>query len=176
MLTETWGPLATINDESLPSDVLYGRQNRKPTFQLGSHCFQLVSLNDSHEDNGHIILRGINLHNTVRIALRDGCEICKAACRKCIARVHCATNRRAVWIIQIITQHEWDMGQVALNGDWHWGLEGRISREDSNIDHENPGAITASASAACARGCRSWSCYRRECTDVVSSFASSEGC
>jgi hypothetical protein len=120
-------------------------------------------------------LRGINLHNTVRIEIHDGCKIFKAARHKF---VHYSTNRRAVWIIQIITQHEWDMGQVALNGDRYWGLEGRISREDSNIDHKNLGAITASASASVARaqGCRSWSCYRRVRTDVVSSFASSKGC
>jgi hypothetical protein len=122
-------------------------------------------------------LRGKNLLHAVRIALRDGCEEVKTAHCKCSTHVHRATNRRAVWLVQIVTKLEWDMGQVALNRDRHLGLERRVSSEDSNIDHENPVATaTASASAAHAWGIGSWSCNGRHCASVVAHFVSSDGC
>jgi hypothetical protein len=128
------------------------KAKKEAGFQLGSHCLRLVP-NDSHEDDGRIILRGKNLHHAVWIALRDGCKEVKTARHKCSARVHCTINRRAVWVIQIVTKLDWDMGQVALNGDRHLRLERRSSSEDRNIDHENPVAsTTASASAACPWG------------------------
>ena len=45
----------------------------------------------------------------------DGCEEVKTAHRKCSTCVHRTTDRRAVWLIQIVTKLDGDMGQVALN-------------------------------------------------------------
>jgi hypothetical protein len=159
-----------------PRPMFVWKAKKEADFQIGSHCLCLVP-SDSHEDDGCIILRGKNLHHTVRIALCNGYEEVKTACCKCSAGVHRATNCRAVWLIQFVSKLDWDMGQVALNGDRHLKLERCSSSEDSNIDHKNPVATTtASVSAACTWGMRSWSCKQRSCTGLVGYFVSPHGC
>ena len=59
---------------------LVWQAKQETNLQLGGHSFLLVP-NDSHQDNGRIVLRGKNLLYAVRIALRDGCKEGKAARR-----------------------------------------------------------------------------------------------
>ena len=83
-------------------------------------------------------------------------EEVKVACCEGSARVNGTVDLRAVGHVQIWTKLQHDVGQVALDRDWHHPLEGASSGKTRNVDHEHNAISTTLLTSR-------W-CRRRQCT------------
>ncbi len=78
-------------------------------------------------------------------------EEVKVACREGSARVNGTADLGAICHVQIWTKLQCNVGQVALDCDWHHPLEGASSGKTQNVDHKYDTIFTT---ASASRWCR----------------------